>query len=168
MTTKMITMTAMFVALITILAQISIPIGPVPVNFAHIGIFVGAALLGPKLGTASIGIYLVIGMMGIPVFSGFSGGFGIVAGPTGGFLIGYLFCAWITATLIKLTRTYLVPMTVGLFVNYLVGIPWLMFITAMDFHTALAISVFPFLLGDGIKILMSSMLVKRLRHLYFA
>jgi len=160
--TKTLTLTALFAALIAIFAQISIPIGVVPVNFAHIGIFLGAALLGPKFGALSTIIYVLMGMVGVPVFSGFNGGFGSIVGPTGGFILGYILCSFLTGHLVKATHTYIIPMIVGLLANYLVGIPWLMFVTGMNFASALMVAVIPFLLGDGFKIILSAIIAKRL------
>jgi len=159
MKTKKLVLVAMFAAMIAVTAQISVPIGIVPINMAHVGIFMSAGLLGPKLGTLSVLIYILLGIIGAPVFSGFRGGLAVVLGPTGGFILGYLLCSLVTG----LVKWPLIGMTVGLVVNYFIGIPWLMFVTSMDLGTAMTVSVIPFLLGDTIKIILSAILVKRLK-----
>lgn len=159
MTTKNLTKTALFAAMIAVMAQISIPIGPVPINFAHVGIFLSAGLLGAKYGTLSVLTYMLLGLVGIPVFSGLRGGLAVILGPTGGFIIGYLICSLLTGILGKNA----VAMTIGLIANYLVGVPWLMTVTGMDFVTAMTVGVLPFLVGDSLKIIISAILVKRLQ-----
>ena len=84
-----ITMTALMAAVTCILAPLSIPIGPVPISFTNLAIYLSLYLLGWKRGTISYLIYLLIGLIGLPVFSGFTGGVGKLAGPTGGYIIGF-------------------------------------------------------------------------------
>ena len=87
-TTYAITVTALMTAVTCILAPLSIPIGPVPISLTNLAIYISLYLLGWKRGTISYLIYLLIGLVGIPVFSGFTGGPAKLAGPTGGYIIG--------------------------------------------------------------------------------
>ena len=83
---------AMFVAIITVCAQIQIPM-TVPFTLQTLGIFMAAAMLGWKRGLISVAVYVLLGAIGVPVFAGFSGGIGVLGGPTGGYIIGFLFTA---------------------------------------------------------------------------
>ena len=85
---------AMFVAIITVCAQIQIPM-TVPFTLQTLGIFMAAAMLGWKRGLISVAVYVLLGAIGVPVFAGFSGGIGVLGGPTGGYIIGFLFTALI-------------------------------------------------------------------------
>ena len=89
-TTYAITVTALMTAVTCILAPLSIPIGPVPISLTNLAIYISLYLLGWKRGTISYLIYLLIGLVGIPVFSGFTGGPAKLAGPTGGYIIGFI------------------------------------------------------------------------------
>ena len=88
MKTKDLTLTAVMAALICIAGPLTIAIGPVPLSLATFAVYLAGAVLGPKRGTAAVALYLVIGIVGVPVFSGFTGGFQQLAGVTGGSLIG--------------------------------------------------------------------------------
>ena len=93
-TTKLVTC-ALFAALTAILSQIAIPIGPVPINLATFSVFFAGALLGAKAGALSQLVYLLLGIVGLPVFSMFRGGPGVLLGPTGGYLAGYVLAAFL-------------------------------------------------------------------------
>ena len=99
--TKMMIMAAVFAALTAVCSQIQIPLAPVPINLATFAIFITAGLLGKRWGTVSLIVYVLLGAVGLPVFAGFTGGFGIITGPTGGYIIGYIFTAFITGYIIE-------------------------------------------------------------------
>ena len=94
------TVTALMTAVTCILAPLSIPIGPVPISFTNLAIYLSLYLLGWKRGTISYLVYLLIGLVGVPVFSGFTGGIGKLAGPTGGYIIGFIAMAVIAGLVI--------------------------------------------------------------------
>ncbi|MCL1949114.1 MAG: biotin transporter BioY [Turicibacter sp.] len=165
MKARPLALAAVFTALTAILAQVTLPIGPVPVNSAHVSLFTASALLGPKISFLSTFAYILLGAIGLPVFSGFNGGLGALFGPTGGFIFGYLVCSLLGAQLIKTTKKLALPMVLALVANYLLGIPWLMFVTGMGLSNAILIGVLPFLLGDAFKIFISVILVRKLRKL---
>ncbi len=166
-TTAQLTTCAMFTALTAVLAQISLPIGPVPINLAHVAIFLAAGLLGAKYGALSQIVYLLLGTMGVPVFSGFSGGISVLAGPTGGFLIGYVACAFVTGWLIQHSGSSMkhsIPaMIAGILLTYAFGTAWYRLITGASFRTAFSVCVFPFLFGDSLKLLLASVLIRSLQ-----
>ena len=89
--TKDLVLTALFAALTAVLAQIQLPIGPVPFNLAVFGAFLAGMLLEPAWAAASMGVYMLLGAVGIPVFAGFMGGPAVLLGKTGGYVIGYIF-----------------------------------------------------------------------------
>ena len=99
--TKDLVLTALFAALTAVLAQIQLPIGPVPFNLAVFGAFLAGMLLEPAWAAASMGVYMLLGAVGIPVFAGFMGGPAVLLGKTGGYVIGYIFIAMATALAVK-------------------------------------------------------------------
>ena len=98
-------LSAMFVAVIAICSWISIPT-TVPFTLQTLGIFIAAGLLGWKYGTLSVAVYILLGLVGVPVFANFSSGVGAIMGPTGGYIIGFLFTALAVGLITKfLLRT---------------------------------------------------------------
>ena len=95
LTTYQMAVTAVMAAVLCVLGPLTVPIGAVPISLANFVICLTAWLLGPKFGTLSVVIYLVLGAIGIPVFSGYGAGLAKLAGPTGGYLVGYLLLAFI-------------------------------------------------------------------------
>ena len=87
---KNMVLMALFIAVTCVLAPLSIPIGPVPISLTNFVIYFELYFLGWKRGLISYVVYLLLGMVGLPVFSGFAGGVGKLAGPTGGYLIGFI------------------------------------------------------------------------------
>ena len=90
---QMMMLTALMTAVICVLSPFSIPIGPVPVSLSTMAVFLCVYALGLRDGCAAVGLYILLGAFGLPVFSGFSGGIAKLSGPTGGYIIGYLFMA---------------------------------------------------------------------------
>lgn len=146
-------------AVICILAPFSLPIGPVPISFTNLAIYIALYVLGMKRGTISYLIYLLIGLVGIPVFSGFTGGPQKLFGPTGGYLIGFIPMAVIAGIVIDkcMKKWYfcLLAMIAGTWVCYLFGTAWLAFQANMTFKAALAAGVIPFIIEDLIKMILA-------------
>lgn len=157
---------ALFAALTAVFSQISIPIGPVPINLALLSVFICGGALGWKKGTVSIAVYILLGLVGVPVFSGFQGGIAKLAGPTGGYIIGYLFAVLIVGIMCDLLgrRVWVLPvsMIIGLAVCYAFGTIWYMISTQTGLIESLALCVFPFLIGDAAKIIAATLVVKAL------
>lgn len=164
--TGMLSRIALGAAALTLCAWIAIPT-PVPFTMQTMAVFTVAALLGPKLGCASVGIYLLLGAVGAPVFSGFRGGVQVLLGATGGYLIGFLLCALVTgwtARRWKDGRILAAGMVVGMLLCYAFGTAWYALLYANGgVKTILLTCVVPFLLPDGIKIFLSLLLVHRIR-----
>ncbi len=98
--------TAMFTAVIAVLSQIAVPLGftPVPVSLGTLGIFLAAGLLKFPYGIVSVSVYILLGAVGLPVFANFGSGIGTLAGPTGGFILGYLIAAIIIGLILNLNK----------------------------------------------------------------
>ncbi len=148
-------------AVICILAPLSIPVGPVPVSLTNLVIYFGLYILGWKKGTISYIVYLLIGLAGVPVFSGFTAGPQKLFGPTGGYLIGFIPMAVIAGVFIeKSGRKVLlscIGMITGTAVCYVFGTAWLAYQMHLSFPAALANGVFPFLPGDSLKIMLAAL-----------
>lgn len=164
---KMTVYSSLFVALIAIGAFISIPIGPVPIVLQNMFVLLAAVILGPLWGTACVTVYLVIGLAGLPVFAGGTSGIGKLFGPTGGYLLGYLPCAFITAGISKSLGRKLssdiIAMLIGSVIIYACGVPWLKVVTKMSFEKALTVGMYPFLIGDALKIVAAAFIAKTLK-----
>lgn len=170
-TTKQVTLCALFAALNAILAQISIPIGPVPINLVHISTFVAAGLLGSKYGALSQFTYALMGMVGLPVFSGFSGGLGVIVGPTGGYILAYIMAAYVSGLIMehfgkKSVIVIFMAMYTGWIITYGFGTIWYSAITHTGFIPALMVCAVPFLFGDLFKTCFSVYMVKRLSPVF--
>ena len=158
MKVKDMTLTAVMAALICVAGPLTVAVGPVPLSLATFAVYLAGAILGKKRGTIATGLYLLIGIIGIPVFSGFSGGFQKLAGVTGGYLIGYLPCAFLTGLgaerAEKEGRKWILPamMIAGTAVLYVIGTAWFMIQTGNAPGAALGLCVLPFLPGDAAKI----------------
>lgn len=157
---------ALFAALTAILSQISVPIGPVPINLATFSVFLAGGILGASGGAVSMAVYVLLGAVGVPVFAGFSSGVGTIAGPTGGYIIGYIAAAWLVGLLAEKFGGKTVPlafsMVAGLAVCYFLGTAWFMLELGKTLWAALTVCVFPFLIGDALKIAAAAVLVPRL------
>ena len=167
-------MCGLFAALTGVAAGIVIPIPftPVPVSLATLAVMIAGGVLGSRLGTVSMAVYLLIGAFGVPVFSGFTGGIGRLAGPTGGFLIGYIAMAFVVGFMIERfgrcggRKEFFIncaAMALGTGICYGIGTGGFMVVTGSVLWTALVSCVFPFLIGDVIKILAAAWLVQRLK-----
>lgn len=160
--TTNLTLIALMTAVMCILGPLSIiiPISPVPITFTNLAIYFTVILLGWKKGTISYLVYLLIGFIGVPVFSFFTGGPAKLLGPTGGYLIGFIFLALIAGYFVDKypgkVYIYIVGMVLGMIVTYALGTGWLAFQANMTFEAALFAGVIPYLPGDIIKIIIAA------------
>lgn len=143
-------------ALIAAGAFIAIPVGPVPIVLQNFFVLLSGLLLGGRWGLASVGVYLTAGALGLPVFAGGTGGIGRIAGPTGGYLIGYLPAVYLTGRISEAAgnrKGYdLLALAAGVAVIYACGVPWLKMVTGMSGDKALMIGLYPFIAGDLLKV----------------
>ena len=177
----------LFAALIAVCAQIQIP-AAVPFTLQTFAIFLTAGLLGGKRGTVSVVIYILLGMVGLPVFAGFKGGIAALLGTTGGYIIGFIFSALLMWALEKPVSSLFgketgadskknifrkmagpaISMILGLIVCYIFGTAWFVIVytntkAPIGILTALGWCVFPFIIPDLIKIALALVLTLRLR-----
>jgi len=150
--------TALMTAVTCILAPLSVPIGPVPISFTNLAIYLSLYLLDWKRGTLSYFLYLLIGFAGLPVFSGFTGGVAKLAGPTGGYIVGFIPMAIIAGIVIDHCQKrwiQLLGMIVGTAICYALGTAWFCMQAGYTVSAALAVCVFPFIPADLIKMLIA-------------
>ena len=165
--TYSLVVTALMTAITCILAPLSIPIGPVPVSLTNFAIYLSLYVLDWKKGTVSYLVYLLIGLVGFPVFSGFTGGIEKLAGPTGGYIIGFIPMAVIAGIAIDKFHKkwiHLIGMIIGTVVCYAFGIVWFCLQSGTAVFTALSICVFPFIPGDLIKMIISIVIAPKIRE----
>lgn len=163
-------------AIITVLAQISLPIGAVPFTLQNFAIGLIATVFKPREAILSVGLYLLLGAIGLPVFAGGGGGFHALVGPTAGYLWFYLLYSGITSYLTNSDSSLIRILFANLFGDSLVfvgGILGLHFLAGMPLEKALMVGVFPFILPDLGKLLAISLisrpLLQRLKNqFYFA
>ena len=171
MKTKDIALMGMCIALLAICSFISVPT-TVPFTLQTFGVFVVLLLLGGKNGTIAIPGYIILGAIGVPVFAGFSGGFSVILGMTGGYILGFL----LTGIAYMLATKYLGEglvvrigaLIVGLALCYTFGTIWFIKVYAMQVGSigtmaALSMCVFPFLIPDAIKLIAAVIVAQRVK-----
>lgn len=161
---KSMVLMALFAALTCVLAPLSIPIGPVPISLTNLVIYFSLYVLGWQRATITYLVYLLLGLVGLPVFSRFEGGVGKLAGPTGGYLIGFIFMAIISGLFVKMKEDEVIlnrvlgiaGMILGTLVAYAFGTAWFCYSTGTGLSAALALCVIPFIPGDLVKIIVAA------------
>ena len=162
---------ALFAAVMAVCSWITVP-AAVPFTLQTMGVFLAVGLLRGKRGTISVLVYLFLGAIGLPVFSGFAGGLGYMMGATGGYIIGFLFSALIMWFMEKSfgrdMKILILSMVLGLILCYAFGTAWFMTVYSgsngpIDLATALGWCVFPFIIPDAIKIAVACLLIRRLK-----
>ncbi len=144
-------------------AKVSIPVpgSPVPITGQTFGVLLVGGALGFRRGLASIGLYVLIGLVGLPFFAEGKGGVQVVAGATGGYIVGFLVAGSIVGRLAELGWDRRIvgalgAMVIGNVVIYLVGVPWLMVVAHMDLAAGIKNGLTPFILGDAIKLILAA------------
>ena len=169
--TKDIVFIALFAVLIAVCSWISIPF-VVPFTMQTFAVYLTLNFLGAKKGTVSICIYLMLGLIGVPVFSNFNSGMGALFGLTGGYMIGWLLSGLVMFLVEKLLGRKIwaqaVSMIAGLVVCYIAGTAWFMVVYARNtgpigLWTSLLWCVIPFIIPDLLKLGLALWLSQRLR-----
>ena len=159
--------TALFAALIAAGAYMVIPIGPVPIVLQNFFVVLAGLLLGWRWGLACVGIYLLAGAIGLPVFAGGAAGIGRLVGPTGGYLLSYLPAAaiigWVSAKGKGRLLVDILAMIMGVLVVYAGGVCWLKAISGISWGKAVSAGLLPFVPGDILKIAAAAPLARTLR-----
>lgn len=170
MATKKLVLVGVMTSVTCILAPISIaiPISPVPITLGLFAVVLSVCLLGARYSTISCLLYLFSGFIGLPVFSGFTGGAGILMGPTGGYLLGYLFIP-LLSNFFRCSRKYPRVLSVlhilpGLFLCYALGSIWLAVYMDISLKQALLLGVIPYIPTDLIKIWLAFLLGTSIRR----
>lgn len=168
-TTKTMALIGVMTAVTCVLGPFSIPIpfSPVPISFTNLAIYLAVYALGMKAGTVSYLIYLLVGFAGLPVFSGFTGGVGKLAGPTGGYLIGFIVIAVVSGLVIDRfparVHLHVLGMAAGTIICYILGTFWLAGQLNLSYAAGLSVGALPYLPGDAVKILFAAAVGPRLR-----
>ena len=164
---QMMVYASLFAALTAVGAFLAIPIGPVPIVLQNMFVYLAGLLLGSRWGLASIGVYLLAGACGLPVFAGGLGGIGRIIGPTGGYLVGYLPTVYLIGKLSARSNPRVIydvlAMICGSVALYACGITWLKIVTGMTLAKTLAVGMLPFLIGDALKIVAAAAIARVLR-----
>lgn len=162
-----ITTCALFAALMCIFGPMSVPIGIIPISLTNLVIYLAVYLLGPRESTISYLVYLLLGAVGLPVFSAYSGGLGKLLGPTGGYLFGFIFMAIISGIALKLSKANVfitaAGMVLGTLVAYAFGTAWFVKVAEYTWTDAINVCVKPFIPFDLAKIVIASILGKIVR-----
>lgn len=161
-------------AVTCVLAPFSVPVGPVPISLTSFAIYLSLYVLGMKEGTLSYLIYLLMGLIGLPVFSGFTSGPQKLLGPTGGYLIGFIPMVILSGLVIDhanetkgKVRSQVIcfaGMIFGTIICYILGTAWLAYQANMDWKAALFAGVIPFIPGDLAKMAIAALAGPKIRR----
>ena len=148
---------ALFAAITAVCSIITIPIGMVPITLSLVAVFLCGVILEPKAAALAQIVYLLVGLIGLPVFSGMRGGLGVLLGPTGGYLLAYPLMAWLTAWLLsrlpeKKLGWAIASLMLALLICYGFGTAWLCGVLHLSLRQGLLVGVVPFIVFDLIKI----------------
>lgn len=159
-----ITLSAVFIALIAVCTQISVPM-VIPFTMQTFAIFLALLMLGGEDGCITVAVYILIGAAGMPVFSKFSGGVGMLLGPTGGFIFGFFLMAalYLAATKVfgNSLRVKVLSLTAGLLLCYTSGTLWFMHYASASTIKAISLCVLPFILPDLLKLALAVLISTR-------
>ena len=146
---------SLLAAMTAVGAYIHIPIGPIPIVLQNLFVILAGLLLGSRWAVASMGIYLMVGAIGIPVFAGAKGGIAHFVGPTGGYLFGFVLAAFVTGWIAEHFKGRLLmeslAVVAGSLCVYALGVPWLKVVADMSWTKAFLVGMLPFIAGDAIK-----------------
>lgn len=161
---RQLALAGLFAAVIAVSSWVSLPLpfSPVPLTLQTLAVLVAGGLLGRVWGPVCVVVYLFVGLVGVPVFSSFGAGPGVLAGPTGGYLVGFVPAAFLMGVAGDRARAHgereagrfgvlAVGAVVASAVVYAVGVPWLAAVTGMGAGAAVAAGMAPYLLGDAVK-----------------
>lgn len=166
---KNLTLVGLMTAVLCVIGPwaLHIPISPVPISLGMLGIYFVISVLGMRLGTISVLLYILLGFAGIPVFTDFTAGPGKLLGPTGGYIIGYVFMALICGFFVdRYSRSlplYLLGMVLGTAACYFFGTLWLAYQMHLTILQALMTAVVPYIPGDLIKLIIARIVSFQIR-----
>ncbi len=148
-------------ALTAVAAQIAVPLWPVPITGQTLAVLIVGSSLGALRGTLSMVLYAILGIVGLPVFSGQTHGIGVVLGPTGGYIVGFIFAAALTGWLAQRNWDHrilgaIASFAAGSLVTFAIGLPWLAVVLHLNLQQTLEGGLYPFILGGIIKALLAA------------
>ncbi len=168
LTVRQLVLAAMFAALLAVSGQISVPMVPAPITWQTLVVMLSGLLLGPRLAFISNMVFIALVAIGAPLLAGGNGGIGALLGPTGGFVFSWPLAAmligWLVEKIasrgeIRIWHLLMVNILGGIILIYLIGVPWLMAVTGLDYNLAnLTKTCFIFIPGDLIKAVIGSIL----------
>ncbi|CAK7077247.1 biotin transporter BioY [Tissierella sp.] len=172
LSTRQMTLVAMFTGLTTVGAFISIPLGEVPITLQTLFVILSGLILGPKLGALSQIVYIFLGLVGVPIFAEFTGGVQAIMKPSFGFIIGFIFAAYIVGKIAHSgekvsSKNIWIASLVGIIVIYLFGLPYMYYILnivmakGLSFNTIMKIGCLIFLPGDFLKLIVASVVAAK-------
>ena len=162
-----IVMVGVFAAVLAVLSQISFPLpSGIPVTLQTFAVALCGYALGCKRGTLAVLVYIVLGAVGLPVFSGFRSGVAALAGPTGGYILGFILCGGLYWLLEKRAKAWLL-LAAGNVVCYIFGTAWFVYVYTssgkpITFGAALLACVAPYVAPDAAKLALALLVSKRL------
>lgn len=163
-----LTFCALMCAFICVIAPFSFPMGAIPVSLATFAIYIAACITDIKISLPALLGYILLGAFGLPVFSGFAGGFQQLAGVTGGYIIGYIPCLITISLLTQKFENkkiiYPLSMVFGTVICYIFGTAWYVIQTRSTLSSAILLCVVPFIIGDIIKIAAAGVIGYNLRN----
>lgn len=170
--TKFITRTALFAAVIALLSPFAIPLGPVPITLSLFAVLLSAVVLDWKQAAAAVAVYILLGVIGLPVFSGGKGGAAVLAGATGGYIWSYILCAVIASLVAGKTRAQgakqmlitAIGCACGVIVCYICGTLQFSVVAGRTFVEALSVCVIPFIIPDLIKCACAAILGTQIKN----
>ena len=168
MNIKMLVKCGLISALIAVCAWITVPFA-VPFTMQTFGVFCALLILGGKYGTISIAVYVLLGIVGLPVFARFQGGVGIILSPLGGFIIGFILMGLTYLLLTKIygekTKVQITALIIGLFICYIAGAVWFScFKKSIGLITAITTCILPFIIPDAIKLWLAFVVSRRIQQ----
>ncbi len=166
--TNRLVWTALLAACIAVGAWLQLPIGPVPVTLQPLFVFLAGYLLGPASGAAAVALYVLAGVLGMPVFAGGKAGLGVLLGPTGGYLVGFVLAAAVTGLSARRGKPLgwvrgLSFGIAGILIAYAVGVAWLAHVLHLGARQALLAGFVPFIAPDVVKAIVAVVVARHLR-----
>lgn len=164
---KRLVYAALFAALTAVSAWVTLPVFPVPITLQTFFVMLSGCVLGAYFGALSMAVYLLLGLMGLPVFALGQSGLGVLVGPTGGYLIGFVLCPVVAGLLVKMRKEpgllwYGLAMAAGTAVIYACGVVQLALVLHLPLDKALLAGALPFIPGDMLKIALAAYAAKKM------
>lgn len=167
MRTRELCYSALCAALLCVLSPISIPTGGVPITLSLLAVLLVAGILPTRLALTSVLCYVALGAVGLPVFAGFIGGFQVLIGPTGGFIMGYIPAAIVVSVFRQKPIKRVVSMVFATILCYILGTLWLFIATGAPFFHTLGATLLSCAIPDSIKITVAAVLAATMKRKLF-